>query len=1047
LNRDYNKLQGEASRHGTKVGKAFGDSLASSVKSSPIKSVVTGVFQGVGQQLTQIAVDIGRSFGSAISSSVAASADFERLNKTLLVVAGSSAAVAKEQAFLSSTISRMSLPVKEATQSYVELMAASKGTALEGERTQRIFMGLTLAGKALGLSNEAQARAFNAVQQMMSKGKVSAEELRGQLGEALPGAYQLFAKSIGVSAAQLDKLLENGQVGTDALIHFTEALIRTYGNAGNATKTLSDEFTTFNNKIVEAQKNFGDLIKPVVLAALENISALLSGIGVDLDSARGLVSSVAKWLSDSTDEAAALGSAIGDVVNSAMTYTKDLAQGIGDYFDRYPAMLKAVNTAAGFLNDTFDLMKATVNAIGATFNSIFEVIGKIAQKLDEMKFFEWWEQSSQNVVGGLADAYNHVTGNINNQSGVTQRAIEKGKTVDRNNPMFRALIGQESGGNSNARNTRTSATGISQIMPANIPSWTKEALGRSYTREEFARDPEAQYRTTEYHLNKMYQANLKRANGDADLAERMTYSQWYSGDPNKHLNTDRRLVKGNEPTVKEYVDSVVRKRRGVGGSGMTGAMAARSLEPEPKAATLPPWQPLDAGSSKKNADAAQRAAERALREGDANRSAVRQQAQSDWYTRFDQESDKGRIGLSGSDLKLYDFDRAGARTRQGFLDNIAELSDRRRIKMRDGKTGGVDYTAAIRNQETYLANHDKITAAQRAELEGTAKKERAEEDLEKARKQRQENNDKRQRAMEYSIQSRDQGLSLNDRLSLAGLTGGNRVWAENAQSQAAELRGVTDEISRLNEQLRINKEEGVDDGGALAARIDFLQAYSVALGEVQGKESEWLATQLEQEWAAEWLEQQNEEIERQNDLAEELREKRLESLSAELDAINAAGDALSNAFKSAITGTKSLGEVALNLLSELSGRLLDVGLNSILGSAGSGKGILGSLFNGLLNGGGEEFGIFNGDLGIPGYASGTPYVPTNQLAYLHQGEAVIPAKHNRNNTLSNNINVTVNNAPGEGAMNNNQANKLTEQVRRVVEAEMLRQRRPGGMMY
>ncbi|MDZ4871069.1 MAG: hypothetical protein CLLPBCKN_000457 [Chroococcidiopsis cubana SAG 39.79] len=118
---------------------------------------------------------------------------------------------------------------------------------------------------------------------------------------------------------------------------------------------------------------------------------------------------------------------------------------------------------------------------------------------------------------------------------------------------------------------------------------------------------------------------------------------------------------------------------------------------------------------------------------------------------------------------------------------------------------------------------------------------------------------------------------------------------------------MTDELARLNEQLRINKEEGVDDGGALAKRIDDLQALSVMLGEVQGKESEWLATQLEQEWAAEWLEQQNEEIERQNDLAEELREKRLESLSAELDAINATGDALSNAFKSAILGNGKLG--------------------------------------------------------------------------------------------------------------------------------------------
>ncbi|MBQ3170671.1 MAG: tape measure protein, partial [Mailhella sp.] len=54
--------------------------------------------------------------------------------------------------------------------------------------------------------------------QMVSKGKVMAEELRGQLGERLPGAFQLAAKAMGVTTMELDKMLETGDVLADDLL-------------------------------------------------------------------------------------------------------------------------------------------------------------------------------------------------------------------------------------------------------------------------------------------------------------------------------------------------------------------------------------------------------------------------------------------------------------------------------------------------------------------------------------------------------------------------------------------------------------------------------------------------------------------------------------------------------------------------------------------------------------------------------------------------------------------------------------------------------------
>jgi hypothetical protein len=66
------------------------------------------------------------------------------------------------------------------------------------------------------------------------------------------------------------------------------------------------------------------------------------------------------------------------------------------------------------------------------------------------------------------------------------------------------------------------AHGKYQVMGANIPSWTREALGRSMTPAEFLASPEAQERVVETQLNKSY----TRYGNVADAA-----SVWFSGRP------------------------------------------------------------------------------------------------------------------------------------------------------------------------------------------------------------------------------------------------------------------------------------------------------------------------------------------------------------------------------------------------------------------------------------------------------------------------------------------------------------------------------------
>ena len=58
---------------------------------------------------------------------------------------------------------------------------------------------------------------------------MQAEELRGQIGERLPGAFALFAKAVGKTPAELDKALEKGEVTVEDFVKFTKSLFERFG--------------------------------------------------------------------------------------------------------------------------------------------------------------------------------------------------------------------------------------------------------------------------------------------------------------------------------------------------------------------------------------------------------------------------------------------------------------------------------------------------------------------------------------------------------------------------------------------------------------------------------------------------------------------------------------------------------------------------------------------------------------------------------------------------------------------------------------------------
>lgn len=125
------------------------------------------------------------------------------------------------------------LPIGQATEQYTRLKASIVGAGFSTNETDKVFRAIAASIIATGGNAEKLNAALNATSQVFSKGKVSAEELRQQIGERLPGAFTIFAQSLGKTPAELDKALEDGKVTLADFLKFSEELFKRYGSTAD----------------------------------------------------------------------------------------------------------------------------------------------------------------------------------------------------------------------------------------------------------------------------------------------------------------------------------------------------------------------------------------------------------------------------------------------------------------------------------------------------------------------------------------------------------------------------------------------------------------------------------------------------------------------------------------------------------------------------------------------------------------------------------------------------------------------------------------------
>jgi len=185
--------------------------------------------------------------------------ELQSLDNALKQVTATNEVFARSQSFLREISEDYGLEINGLTKQFTQFYVSAKDK-LSGTEIENIFRSISKAGATMGLSVDSQQRAFLALNQMMSKGTVQAEELRGQLGEALPGAFGIMAKAVGVTEKQLSGMMKSGQLLSDEVLpKFAKQLEKTYGiETVERVETLNASTQRLSNTWTDFVRNLND---------------------------------------------------------------------------------------------------------------------------------------------------------------------------------------------------------------------------------------------------------------------------------------------------------------------------------------------------------------------------------------------------------------------------------------------------------------------------------------------------------------------------------------------------------------------------------------------------------------------------------------------------------------------------------------------------------------------------------------------------------------------------------------------------------------------
>ena len=270
------------------------------------------------------------------------------------------------------------------------------------DQKESLFSNVIGTSRLMGLNTEEINGILKAFEQMASKGKIQAEELRGQLGDRMAGAFQLFARSLGMTTEQLDAAMKNGKVlSKDVLPKVSAEMGNMIAKAGGWEKIIASTQTQLG-RLSNSWNN--------------NLALMFDG------SQEGLTDftrSLTNLLGSLGGTSKSLGESLGDLMKSMSNGVDDLttiSYRVQGYFDRVTLIYRELSdtqkaVADGLANGLLSSLKGLAGIV-----AVRSGIGAVGGILNLTR-----------AISNLGTVANTAAGRINSRSGTGSVEGGKGK--------------------------------------------------------------------------------------------------------------------------------------------------------------------------------------------------------------------------------------------------------------------------------------------------------------------------------------------------------------------------------------------------------------------------------------------------------------------------------------------------------------------------------------------------------------------------------------------------------------------------------------------
>ncbi|EFO3578448.1 tape measure protein [Escherichia coli] len=291
------------------------------------------------------------------------------------------------ETFIRGLADKTGLNISEGLASYAKFAAGAQGS-MSQEQTQELFGNATAMSRLMGLSNDELNGILKAFEQMASKGKIQAEELRGQLGDRMAGAFKLFAEALGMTATELDAAMKNGKIlSSDTLPKVAKQMGLMIDKAGGWAEVAKSTQTALG----KLANNWDDTMVKIFSGSqdelngfLSSMSSLLSEMGMSSSIAGDAIGGLIDMLKAGVDDIRVFNNTIeGWILQTKKFYyslddtKRKLLDEVGDGFINFVKGLAIALSAKTLFSATTGVMNLTraITTLGTRAN---QVAGQVA---------------------------------------------------------------------------------------------------------------------------------------------------------------------------------------------------------------------------------------------------------------------------------------------------------------------------------------------------------------------------------------------------------------------------------------------------------------------------------------------------------------------------------------------------------------------------------------------------------------------------------------------------------------------------------------------